>query len=253
MKIKAFALRNIKELVRDPLSYIFCIGFPLVMLLIMTVIGQNIPKEAGLDIFNLSNQSAGTAVFGLAFVMLFAALLISKDRESALLCRLFASPMKSVDFILGYAFPLLVVAAAQLAINFVATIIIAAAMGESISVLNIFLSLLVHIPATVLFIGLGIIFGSVFSANAAPGLCSVIISIAPLLGGVWMDIDSMGGAFLTAAKIFPFYHAVKASRSVIAGSTNGVWQSILYVSFWAAAVFVISVFVFKAKMRSEKS
>lgn len=253
MKIKAFASRNIKELMRDPLSYIFCIGFPLVMLLIMTIIGQNIPKEAGLDIFNVSNQSAGTAVFGLAFIMLFAALLISKDRESALLIRLFASPMRAMDFIFGYALPLAVVAVAQLAVNFVSTIIIAAVIGENISVFNLLLSMLIHIPSVVFFIGLGIIFGSTFSANAAPGLCSIIISVAPILGGVWMDIDSMGGAFLTAAKIFPFYHAVKASRSVISGLADGVLQSVFIIALWSVAVFVVSVFVFKSKMRSEKN
>lgn len=252
MRINAFASRNIKELIRDPLSYIFCLGFPLVMLVVMTIIGQSVPKEAGVEVFNIQNQSAGTAVFGLAFVMLFSALLISKDRASALLSRLFASPMKSVDFILGYTLPLVIIAVAQLAVNFVSSLVIGAVVGESFDILNMLLSMLVHIPTIFLFIGFGIIFGSLFSEKSSPGISSILVTLAPLLGGVWMPIDTMGGVILDVAKIFPFYHAVKASRTVLAGSTDGVALSVLYLCAWAAVVFVASIFVFKAKMRSEK-
>lgn len=253
MRIKAFASRNIKELVRDPLSYIFCLGFPLVMLLVMTLIGQNIPKEAGNTLFSIQNQSAGTAVFGLAFVMLFAALLISKDRTSALLCRLFASPMKSVDFILGYSIPLFIIAVAQLIVNFVASIILGAVVGESFNIPNLLLSMLVHIPTIILFIGLGIIFGSLFNEKSSPGISSIIVSLAPMLGGVWMPIDQMGGAILVVAKIFPFYHAVGASRAVLAGTADeSLIYNILILCAWAVAVLIVSIFVFKSKMRSEK-
>ncbi|MCQ4022747.1 MULTISPECIES: ABC transporter permease [unclassified Ruminococcus] len=252
MRIKAFASRNIKELIRDPLSYIFCLGFPLIMLLVMSVIGQSIPENEGTAIFNVQNQSAGTAVFGLAFVMLFAALLISKDRASALLCRLFASPMRSVDFILGYTLPLIIIAAAQLAVNVISSVIIGAAVGESFNFLNLLMSLAVHIPTIFLFIGLGIIFGTLFNEKSSPGISSIIVSLAPMLGGVWMPIDAMGGVILTIAKIFPFYHAVKASRTVLAGSSEGVAASILILCAWAAVIFILSIFVFKAKMRSEK-
>lgn len=32
-----------------------------------------------------------------------------------------------------------------------------------------------------------------------------------------MPIDTMGGVILDVAKVFPFYHAVKASRTMLAG------------------------------------
>ena len=50
MRIKAFCIRNIKELLRDPLSYIFCLGFPIIMVTIMTIVNNSIPKEAGIEI-----------------------------------------------------------------------------------------------------------------------------------------------------------------------------------------------------------
>ena len=76
MKSIVFANRNFKELVRDPLSWIFCLGFPLVMLAIMTVINNSIPAEAGMTLFEIESLAPGIMIFGLTFVMLFACLLI---------------------------------------------------------------------------------------------------------------------------------------------------------------------------------
>ena len=42
MKCLILARRNIKEMLRDPLSLIFCLGFPLVMLLLMQIIFMNL-------------------------------------------------------------------------------------------------------------------------------------------------------------------------------------------------------------------
>ena len=36
-----FAKRNLRELLRDPLSYVFCLGLPLVMLVIFIVISRS--------------------------------------------------------------------------------------------------------------------------------------------------------------------------------------------------------------------
>ena len=107
-RVLVFSVRNFRELIRDPLSYIFCLGFPLVMLIIMTVVNKSIPPEAGMTIFNIENLSCGIAMFGLSFVMLFTTLSVSKDRSGAFLTRLYASPMKSMDFIAGYMLPCLV-------------------------------------------------------------------------------------------------------------------------------------------------
>ena len=56
-RVLVFSVRNFRELIRDPLSYIFCLGFPLVMLIIMTVVNKSIPPEAGMTIFNIENLS----------------------------------------------------------------------------------------------------------------------------------------------------------------------------------------------------
>lgn len=113
-----FAGRELRELLRDPLSYIFCLGFPLVMMALMTAINSMIPAGT-MTLYEIDSLTAGIAVFGLSFVMLFAALSVSKDRAGAFLTRLFSSPMKAADFIVGYTLSLLVIAVGQLAVTFV--------------------------------------------------------------------------------------------------------------------------------------
>lgn len=249
MPVKAFAARNFKELVRDPLSYIFCIGLPIVMLVIMTILGRSIPSQAELEIFSLQNQCAGMIVFAFSFVMLFTALLISKDRAGSLLIRLFASPMRSYEFIIGYAIPLALIAVAQILACFGASIILSPAIGESLNIQYIPLCFLVSIPSVILFIGLGIIFGFLFSEKSAPGLSSIIISAAPILGGVWMDLDMIGGQLLAVAKCFPFYYAVSSCRKIMEGNFNDVPQSIMILSIWAVSIFAASIFVFRIKAK----
>ena len=129
-KVLAFSSRNFKELLRDPLSYIFCLGFPLVMLVIMSVINKSIPPEADMTLFRIENLAGGIAVFGLSFVMLFTTLTVSKDRSGAFLVRLYATPMNSADFIAGYALPCLLLAVLQSVISFAASLVVAAVSGS---------------------------------------------------------------------------------------------------------------------------
>ena len=109
MRIKAFAVRNLKELLRDPLTLFFGVGFPMVLLLLMNLIQRSIPVH----IFALETLAPGIALFGLTFLALFSGLLLARDRTSAFLARLTASPMTAADFLLGYLLPMLPMAAGQ--------------------------------------------------------------------------------------------------------------------------------------------
>ena len=188
-RVLAFSGRNLKELLRDPLSYIFCLGFPLVMLVIMSIVNQSIPPEAGMTIFNIENLAGGIAMFGQSFIMLFTCLSVSKDRSGAFLTRLYASPMKSFDFIAGYTFPVLALSVIQSVITFAASMTAGAVIGtNTISAGGALMAVVVLIPGAVFFIAAGLLFGSLFNEKAAPGLCSIIISLASLLGCVWFDV-----------------------------------------------------------------
>ena len=160
-KVLAFSSRNFKELLRDPLSYIFCLGFPLIMLIIMSVINESIPPEANMTLFRIENLAGGIAVFGLSFVMLFTTLTVSKDRSGAFLVRLYATPMNSADFIAGYALPCLLLAVLQSVISFAASLVVASVSGSgSLTVGGSLLLVLTLIPGAVFFIAAGVLFGA---------------------------------------------------------------------------------------------
>lgn len=108
----AFARRNARELVRDPLTVGFSLGFPLVLLALLTIIQRNIP----VSMFEIDRLAPGVAAFGLTFAALFSATLIARDRASSLMLRLCASPMRPGDFIAGYLAPMLPLCAAQIAV-----------------------------------------------------------------------------------------------------------------------------------------
>ncbi len=250
----AFAERNLKELLRDPLSYIFCLGFPLVMLVVMTLVDSSIPAEANMTIFKINNLGPGIAVFGLAFVMLFTCLNVSKDRSGSFLVRLYASPMKSSDFILGYILPAFILTLVQMAITFVCAIIIGAVTGTSLNILGCLIAIIALIPPAVLFISFGLLFGTLFSDKASPGLCSIIISLSAFLGGIWFDCEATGGVMSDICNVLPFLHGTKAARAAVAMDFSGdFWIDIAITAGYALVVTAAAILLFKRKMRADLS
>ena len=251
MRIKAFCIRNIKELLRDPLSYVFCLGFPIIMLIIMTIVDSGIPKEAGMEIFKLKFLSPAIIIFGYTFVMLFTCILISKDRTSTFLIRLYASPMKSTDFILGYTIPLLIISVCQSIITFISSGIIGFFTDYTFKITNVLLCLLIMIPSAIMFIGFGILFGTLFNEKAAPGICSLIITLTCMIGGVFMDVDSLSSGFKSMCHKLPFYHGVNAARMAVNGDYSEILRSLIIVFTYAIIIYIISVILFRKKMKSD--
>ncbi len=251
MKSKVFAVRTWKEIMRDPLSYIFCLGFPIVMLVIMSIVDSSIPAEAGPQVFHLPNLAPGIAYFGLTFVMLFACIQVSKDRATALLLRLYASPMKPIDYILGYTMPMVVLAVLQTVICFCASLVIGVCIGESLSVGELLLSVLALLPSMVLFVGFGILFGTLVGEKAAPGICSILISVAGMIGGIWMDIDGIGGVLAKVAKALPFYHGVTLARLPFRETTEGIVGHMIWTVACGVLVYGLAVAVFRSKRKKD--
>lgn len=250
-RIMSFASRNIKEILRDPLAYIFCLGFPLVMLVVMTLVNDSIPPEANMTLFNIEKLTGGMAVFGLTFIMLFTCLNISKDRSGSFLVRLYATPMKGADFILGYTLPVLALSFAQILITFAAGFVISLITGQALNICGMLTAAAALVPSAVMFICFGLLFGTLFSEKAAPGLCSVLISVASFLGGIWFDADGTGGVLLTICRALPFYHNVKTAHLLFAMETEGLGVHLLITLAYTAVVAVASVLVFRSRMRAD--
>ena len=104
-RMRFFASRNAREILRDPISVGFGVAFPILLLLLLSFLNRHIPAEAHMTLFEPEQLAPGVSVFSLSFLALFSALLLSRDRSSALILRLYASPLTGRDFILGYLLP----------------------------------------------------------------------------------------------------------------------------------------------------
>lgn len=240
-----FAERNAKEILREPISLLFGVGFPVLLLLLLSFINRSIPAEAHMTLFEISTLTPGVAVFGLSFLALFSAMLISKDRCTSFVLRLFISPLKGSNFILGYTLPLLPMAFAQLLVCFLAAWL----LGLNFT-WNIFLCILVSVPIVIVNIAIGLLCGSVLSDKAVGGICGALLTNGcAWLSGTWFSLDLVGGAFKAVAYVLPFANAVDAGRAALAGDFGAIFPKLWIVMAWAIGLMILAVVVFARKVR----
>jgi len=238
----AFSKRCTKELLRDPLSLIFGVGLPLVLLFLMNALR----RSTGQDIFPIADFAPATAVFAQTFLSMFSGLLIAQDRGSAYLARLYASPLTAKDFILGYSLPLLPLALAQGAICLGASLM----LGLSFSI-NLLWALLCMIPVSVLFIALGLLLGCLLKETQVGGIGSALVQVMAFTSGMWFDIRLIGGAFFAISRCLPFMYSVDLIRNAMSGSFSALPLNLAVVCAWSLALLALAVFVFRRRMKSD--
>ena len=243
MRMLTFAGRNTKEILRDPLNLAFGLGFPLVLIFLLSAIQANIPVK----LFEIQHLAPGITVLGLSFMTLFSATIIAKDRGSSLLQRLYTTPLTPPDFILGYTLPIIPIAVAQCAVCYIAAII----LGLEITA-GILYAILFIIPVSVFYIALGLLCGSVFTDKQVGGICGALLTnLSAWLSGVWFDLDLVGGAFQKIAYALPFVHAVEMERAILAGNFTGIFPHLWWVLGYAAAALVLAVLLFLRQMKKQ--
>ena len=243
MKGLAFSIRNDLEVLRDPLNLLFGVGFPIVLLLLLTAIQANIPVE----MFEIEHLAPGIVVFGLSFMTLFSATLIAKDRGSSFLQRLYTTPLTAGDYILGYLLPILPICIAQSIICFAMAVL----LGLNVTI-HILTSVLLTLPVALLFVSLGLLCGSIFTDKQVGGICGALLTnLTAWLSGIWFDLELVGGAFQKIANLLPFVHAVEMERAVLQGDYSGVFPHIWWVIGYAAAVTAIAVLAFLRQMKRQ--
>lgn len=243
MRLLTFSSRTAKEILRDPLNLCFGLGFPLVLIGLLTAIQVNIP----VPLFELDHLTPGITVFGLSFMTLFSAVLISKDRESALLQRLYTTPLTATDFIFGYTLPILPIAVAQGVICY----IVAALLGLKLEV-TVLYALLFTIPVALFYIALGLICGSVFTSKQVGGICGALLTnLSAWLSGIWFDIDLVGGVFQKIANVLPFVHAVELERAVFNADYSNILPHLWWVLGYMVAAVTGAVLLFLRQMKKQ--
>ena len=243
MRFLVFASRNCKEIVRDPLNLAFGFGFPIVLLLMLTAIQANIP----VSLFMIEELAPGMAVFGLASISLFCGMLIAKDRSTSFLMRLFTSPLSASDFILGYTSPMLPIAVMQCAICFAVSIFLGLAMN-----VNVLVAIAVLIPAVVLFIGIGLMAGTVLTDRQVGVMVGAgLTNACAWLSGIWFAPGLVGGWFESVAYVLPFVYAVNTARAAIVGDYAAIFPQLWWVIGYAVVIMTTAIFIFRKKMDND--
>ena len=231
-----FSSRNFKEVLRDPINLFFGLGFPLVLLILLSVIQSNIPSE--MTIYNVESLAPALCVFGYAFIALFSGTLVAGDMESSFAVRLYSSPMKPAELIAGYALPMLALAAAQSVICLAAGLI----FGLTLS-FRLLLAVVVGMPAALFFAGVGLLTGSLLGVKQVGGVCGALLTnLAGWLSGTWFDLALVGGVFEKIANLLPFVHAVNACRAAVSGDFGRIMPELAWVFGYAAVVCVAAAY-----------
>ena len=243
MRLLTFSGRTAKEILRDPLNLGFGLGFPLVLLLLLSAIQANIP----VSLFEIESLTPGITVFGLSFMTLFSAILIAKDRESALLQRLYTTPLTATDFIFGYVLPVLPIGLMQSVICYLAAMI----LGLPITI-TILYAIFFILPVALLFIAVGLLCGSVFNTKQVGGICGALFTnLAAWLSGIWFDLNLVGGVFKKIAYALPFVHAVELERAVLNGNWTNVFPHLIWVLGYGLVISGIAVLLFLRQMKRQ--
>ncbi len=243
MRALTFAKRCAKEILRDPINLCFGLGFPIVLLILLSAIQASIP----VSLFEIDRLAPGITVFGLSFMTLFSATLVAKDRESAFLQRLYTTPLKGFDFIVGYMLPLLPIAFSQTVICYLTAI----PLGLTVSVNTLYATLGV-IPMAIFNIALGLLCGSMLGVKQVGGICGALLTnISAWLSGIWFDISLVGGVFERVAGILPFLHAVELAKALCVGDLIAAWEHAPIVLIYSTAVTALAVLAFLRQMKKQ--
>ena len=243
MKMLTFAKRCAKEILRDPINLSFGLGFPLVLLYLLSAIQVNIP----VSLFEIQHLTPGICVFGLSFMTLFTATIIAKDRQSSLFQRLYTTPLTPVDFLLGYTLPIIPIAVGQTVICYIAALILGLELSQNILWATLFI-----IPVAILYIAIGLLCGSIFSDKQVGGICGALLTnLSAWLSGIWFDLELVGGVFKDIAYALPFVHAVEMERAVLLGDLTAALPHLLWVLGYGAALLLLSILVFLRQMKKQ--
>lgn len=239
-KLLTLVKRNIKEIVRDPLSVVFCIGFPIVMLVFMQLIlsgMESVPEN-----FKIDSYAVGICLFGYTFSMLFTATTIAADKNTEFINRLMIAPISKTKYLFSFVLAVLPITLLQTIIFFATALL----FGFTFS-FNLFLAILALIPSAIFFISLGILFGMLAKTEKHAGpLCSIIISVSMILGGVFMPVANMG-VFSDIVNALPFIHTLEIGTSVLAGNFLESLIHLAWIVGYTSLIWLIIALLNKLK------
>ena len=188
----------------------------------------------------------GIAVFGLMILVSTAAGIIAGDREKGFLARMFTTPARPWDFILGYSLPFIPV----LIVSTLIYLGVGMALGLTV-VGNLGHVILIFFLIGLCSIGIGMIVGSLVKSESQAGVSWIFIVPIAMISGTWFSTEGMPSAVKSVAGALPFIHAIDGSRAVINGSSlSAIMPDLYWLVGWAVVLFVTGIILFRRTMVS---
>lgn len=243
-RIIVLTKRDLKEILRDPLSLIFTIGMPLLMEILFYLIFHELTAQ-----FEMKYLAPGIVVFAQSFITLFVGLLIAMDRSTYFLTRLYVSNAKSYEFIFSYALSMIPIIFVQSLLFF----LVGGIIDSSIFSINMIFAVFVSLVTSLLFIALGILLGSLCNEKSIGGISSIVIAGQSLLSGMWFPIEGLSEGMIIFMNILPFRNATKLVQNTMNG-INDAYKDFLIpliiVLAYTIVSFVLAIVAFRRKMKS---
>ena len=244
-RIFALAKRNIYEIIRDPLSLIFTILLPLFMEILFYFLFHQLTAQ-----FEMKYFAPGIVVFSQSFLTLFTGILISADRNTSFLTRLYVTKTKPHEFIFSYTLSILPITFIQSVLFFV----VGGVIDTSIFTLGMIPAIFLSIVTSLFFIAVGILFGSICNEKSIGGISSIMIVGQSVLSGMWFPVEGLDSSMVTFMKILPFKNATMLIQNMITG-VNETFKDFLLplivVLVYTIITFEIAIIVFKSKMKEK--
>ena len=244
-RIFTLTKRNLKEIIIDPLSLVFTLALPLFMEILFYFIFHELTAQ-----FEMKYLAPGIVVFSESFLTLFTGLLLSLDRNTSFLTRLYVSKAKSYEFIFSYALSVLPITIVQSILFF----LVGGIFDTSLFNLGMLLAILLSIVTSLFFIGLGILAGSLCNEKSIGGVSSIAIVGQSVLSGMWFPIEGLNEGMVTLMKALPFKNATMLIQNMINGindTFNDFVLPLLIVLGYTIVVFIIAIVVFRFKMKEK--
>ena len=226
-RIYILTKRNIKEILRDPLSLIFTLAMPLFLEILFYFIFHNLTSQ-----FEMKYLAPGIVVFAESFISLFVA------------------KAKSYEFIFSYALSILPIVFVQSILFF----LIGGIIDTSIFSLGMIFAVILSLVTSFFFIAIGILLGTVCNEKSIGGISSIIIAGQSVLSGMWFPIEGLNKGMITLMNILPFRNATMLIQNTMNGVNdifNDFLLPLIIVLAYTIVAFLTAIILFRMKMKSK--
>ena len=243
-KTAVLGKRNLNEILRDPLTLSLGVLFPVGLLLLFTML----EKSAPMSLFQLNALTPAIVIFGQAFFIMFTAILISRDRHSALFTRFRSAPLCLRQFLVAYSVPFLL----ALALQGIVCVSAATVLGydvQDVSPLALPFLLFVglfHITA-------GVSLGLILTEKQIAGVGTLLINAAGIFGGAWIDLEQIGGVVSRIARLLPFAHFVDGARALMqagAGRQTFTPETVTVLLIYTLSAIILALLLMRRVINS---